>query len=142
MEGRDEANEFFVDVCEAVQQIPYGKVTTYGHIALLIGQPQKPRQVGMCLKRLPQNLGAHFNHENVPWQRVVNAKASISPRSRQSGAQDQAVALQAEGVRVVDNRASGSGFTVDFEECGWFPNRLPSEEEEEDEYLVNTDMNH
>lgn len=38
MEGRDEANEFFVDVCEAVQQIPYGKVTTYGHIALLIGQ--------------------------------------------------------------------------------------------------------
>lgn len=63
-------------------------------------------------------------------------------RSRQSGAQDQAVALQAEGVRVVDNRASGSGFTVDFEECGWFPNRLPSEEEEEDEYLVNTDMNH
>ncbi|KAB8290850.1 hypothetical protein EYC80_008487 [Monilinia laxa] len=40
-------------VYRATQEIPPGKVTTYGHIARLIGTPQRPRQVGTCLKHLP-----------------------------------------------------------------------------------------
>lgn len=41
---------------------------------------QRPRQVGVCLKHLPHDAGARFNHGNVPWQRVINSKGMISPR--------------------------------------------------------------
>lgn len=41
---------------------------------------QRPRQVGVCLKHLPHDAGARFNHTNVPWQRVINSKGVISPR--------------------------------------------------------------
>jgi 6-O-methylguanine DNA methyltransferase, DNA binding domain len=39
-----------------------------------------PRQVGVCLKHLPDNRSLRFNNDNVPWQRVINAKGCISPR--------------------------------------------------------------
>lgn len=43
------------------------------------------RQVGICLKHLPTfNPGStehYFHDDNVPWQRVINAKGVISPRS-------------------------------------------------------------
>ena len=94
MPRSDEAAAFFYAVYSAVQEIPHGKVTTYGHIAMLVGtrkQPsplrdeadqtaQRPRQVGVCLKHLPADADERFNHENVPWQRVINAKGIISPR--------------------------------------------------------------
>ncbi|OTA53263.1 DNA binding methylated-DNA--cysteine S-methyltransferase [Hypoxylon sp. EC38] len=130
MPRSDEAAAFFHEVYTAVQQIPYGKVTSYGHIAKLIGTPQRPRQVGICLKHLPQDTEARFNHENVPWQRVINAKGIISPRSQPSGALNQAAALEAEGVTVTTD-ALGE-LTVDFSQYGWFPNVLPSEEEEDE----------
>jgi methylated-DNA-protein-cysteine methyltransferase-like protein len=34
----DEAEDFFAAVYQTVQEIPYGKVTSYGHIAKLIGR--------------------------------------------------------------------------------------------------------
>lgn len=37
MPRSDEAAAFFHAVYSAVQEIPYGKVTTYGHIAALVG---------------------------------------------------------------------------------------------------------
>lgn len=37
MARSDEAEAFFWGVYAAVQEIPHGKVTTYGHIAYLIG---------------------------------------------------------------------------------------------------------
>jgi alkylated DNA nucleotide flippase Atl1 len=37
MPRSDEAQAFFHAVYSAVQEIPYGKVTTYGHIAMLVG---------------------------------------------------------------------------------------------------------
>ncbi|KAH7198263.1 6-O-methylguanine DNA methyltransferase [Fusarium flagelliforme] len=80
MPRSDEAQAFFYAVYSAVQEIPYGKVTTYGHIAALVGTPQRPRQVGVCLKHLPADPSQHFNHDNVPWQRVINSKGQISPR--------------------------------------------------------------
>lgn len=36
MPRTDEASAFFFAVYSAVQEIPYGKVTSYGHIAKLI----------------------------------------------------------------------------------------------------------
>ncbi|KAI1497447.1 6-O-methylguanine DNA methyltransferase [Biscogniauxia marginata] len=129
MTRTDEASAFFFAVYSAVQEIPYGRVTTYGHIAKLVGTPQRPRQVGVCLKHLSQDAGARYNHANVPWQRVINSKGVISPRSQPSGAQNQATALQAEGVTVTTSILGE--LTVDFAEYGWFPAILPSEIDEE-----------
>ena len=38
MPRSEEANLWFESVYEAVQQIPYGQVTSYGHIARLLGR--------------------------------------------------------------------------------------------------------
>lgn len=37
MARSDEAQAFFYAVYQAVQEIPLGKVTSYGHIAMLVG---------------------------------------------------------------------------------------------------------
>lgn len=121
-----EAQAFFYAVYAAVQEIPEGKVTTYGHIAKLIGTPQRPRQVGTALKHLPADTSLRYHHDNVPWQRVINGKGIISPRSQPDGARNQAASLQAEGV-VVATGALGE-LMVDFAEYGWFPRLLPSDE--------------
>ncbi|KAI1349400.1 MGMT family protein [Xylaria sp. FL0043] len=137
MARSDEAASFFIAVYRAVQEIPEGKVTSYGHIAKLVGTPQRPRQVGICLKHLSHDPGARHHSGNVPWQRVINSKGIISPRSQPSGARNQAAALRAEGV-TVSTDAMGQ-LSVDFAEYGWFPEILPSEEAEEQDWDSNSD---
>ncbi|KAI2786912.1 hypothetical protein POX_g09308 [Penicillium oxalicum] len=129
---RSEEAEWWANaVYAAVQEIPHGKVTSYGHIALLLDEPQRPRQVGVCLKSLPSaESGAHFNSSNVPWQRVINAKGMISHRGPGS-AERQAEALIQEGVEVT--RDSMGEIYIDVSQYGWFPSRLPSEEEQDDD---------
>ncbi|TFA98374.1 Alkyltransferase-like protein [Trichoderma ghanense] len=126
MARSDEAQAFFHAVYSAAQQIPYGKVTTYAHIAYLVGTPQRPRQVGVCMKHLPQDEEARFNSTNVPWQRVINSKGAVSPRSQPSGAANQALELQREGVDVT--RSAMGEYIVDLEVYGWFPEELAEEE--------------
>ncbi|CZR53167.1 related to MGMT family protein [Phialocephala subalpina] len=125
MARTDEAEAFFHAVYSAIQEIPYGKVTSYGHIARLIGTPQRPRQVGVCLKHLSSDPAMSFHNGNVPWQRVINSKGVISPRGHPSGAANQAQALRGEGVTV--NTGSLGELSVDLVEYGWFPRQLPSE---------------
>jgi len=138
----DEAQAFYHDVYTAIQQIPYGRVTTYSHIANLTGYPKRPRQVGVCLKYLPSfdpaEPSRHFFHgDNVPWQRVVNSKGGISFRDRAgSGSaggltpmEEQKRRLRAEGVEVNDD-TRGEESWVDLQRWGWFPPCLPGEESE------------
>ncbi|PQE19139.1 6-o-methylguanine dna methyltransferase protein [Rutstroemia sp. NJR-2017a BBW] len=42
MPRSDEASAFYHSVYSAIQEIPYGKVTSYGHIARLIGTHPLP----------------------------------------------------------------------------------------------------
>lgn len=132
MPQTEEAAEWFSAVYEAVQQIPYGKCTSYKHIAELLGYPKRARQVGVCLKHLPdydENDPERFEYHNrnVPWQRVVNSKGGISPRGDSGlGAGRQVERLRAEGVEVTEGRGAEEA-TVDFSQCGWFPNDLPKE---------------
>ncbi|CAI7592469.1 unnamed protein product [Penicillium viridicatum] len=123
---RSEEAEWWANaVYEAIQQVPRGKVTSYGHIARLLGEPQRPRQVGVCLKVLPSpESGLHFNSNTVPWQRVINSKGMISHRGPGS-AERQAEALAQEGVEVTTD--SMGEMYVDFSRYGWFPSELPSE---------------
>jgi methylated-DNA-protein-cysteine methyltransferase-like protein len=78
-------------IWSAVQQIPKGKVATYGDIAALAGLEGHARQVGYALHNLP-------GEAKVPWHRVVNAKGEISPRSAGDSHELQRLLLEAEGV--------------------------------------------
>ncbi|KAJ6138728.1 Winged helix-turn-helix transcription repressor DNA-binding [Penicillium samsonianum] len=123
---RSEEAEWWANaVYEAIKEVPRGKVTSYGHIARLLGEPQRPRQVGICLKVLASpESGSHFNSNTVPWQRVINSKGMISHRGPGS-AERQAEALTQEGVEVTTD--SMGEMYVDFSRYGWFPSELPSE---------------
>ncbi|KAF2236125.1 MGMT family protein [Viridothelium virens] len=128
MPRSDEAAAWFSAVYSAVREIPPGRVTSYGHIAYLLGKPQCPRQVGVCLKHLPSASDDNpYHDDNVPWQRVINSKGGISPRGP-SGASRQADALRQEGVQV--QQGSLGEFFIDFATYGWFPDTLPSDDAE------------
>lgn len=130
MPRTDEAEAWYDAVYRCIQLIPLGRVTTYGHIAYLLDYPQRARQVGVCLKHLPSYDAAqpdlHFHHsDNVPWQRVLNAKGGISPREA-GGVARQAGELRAEGIEVEEDRGLG-GCWVDLNRWGWFPDSVDIE---------------
>ena len=124
MSRQDEARAFHYAVYEAVQLIPQGRITTYGHIAKLIYKPRNSRQVGQALKFLPREGQEHeypYSTANVPWWRVVSSAGVISPRDG-GAVQLQADLLRQEGVEVDGNNK------LKLSEFGWFP------ETEFDEY--------
>jgi len=102
-----------------VRQIPRGKVTTYGHVAKLIGMPSYSRHVGQALKFLSPAADPP-----VPWQRVVSSAGKISSRGPGTdGAQRQREALEAEDVEVRVSRMNE--LLVDLATYGWFPIHIP-----------------
>lgn len=76
-----------------VKRVPRGRVATYGQVAELAGYPRHARQVGYALNALSDEEG-----EKVPWQRVINAKGEISPRTNGDGDFIQRLLLEEEGV--------------------------------------------
>ncbi|MFM9110405.1 MAG: MGMT family protein [Prochlorococcaceae cyanobacterium] len=81
-------------VYAAVVRIPPGRLAPDGQIAELIGAYGCARQVGWALRRLPLP-------SDVPWQRVVNARGSISLSPAREGSDwIQAELLRAEGIPV------------------------------------------
>ncbi|KAJ1303939.1 hypothetical protein OPQ81_008350 [Rhizoctonia solani] len=90
-----DAAEFHARVYAAVRQIPVGRVTSYGHIAKIVGMPRHSRHVGQALKFLPDG-------SDIPWQRVIASNGTISSRGPgTTGADRQREELQAEGVEVI-----------------------------------------
>ena len=88
-----------------VEQIPPGRVATYGQIAAIEGHCTA-RMVGYAMAALPSG-------RDVPWQRVLNRRGTVSERSGGGGTAEQRRLLQAEGV-VFDPRGR-----VDFSHCAW-----------------------
>lgn len=115
----EETKAFHYAVYAVVEQIPFGKVTSYGHIAYLIGRPNNARQVGSSLKH-SEYIVSQLNQENagisiLPWWRVILSAGTISKRD--SGEYEQARRLRDENV-VVD------GMKIDVNEFGWFPEEV------------------
>ena len=75
---------------EIIQNIPRGKVTTYGQIAALAGNPRGARQVSRILHSSSEK-------EGLPWHRVINSKGGIS-LERDRGYELQKTLLEQEGV--------------------------------------------
>lgn len=97
---------------EVVRRIPRGKVSTYGEIAALAGQPGASRQVGYALAALRGTRHA------VPWQRVLGKRpggfAGVSLLDPMGAAVQQAK-LEREGV-AFDARGR-----VALDRFGWRP---------------------
>jgi methylated-DNA-protein-cysteine methyltransferase related protein len=67
----DGAVSAYEAVYAVVRQIPPGRVSTYGTVAVLAGYPRAARMVGYALAALPPQ-------SDVPWWRVVNRLGAIS----------------------------------------------------------------
>lgn len=76
-----------------VNQIPYGRVVSYGQVAAYVGVPRGARQVGWILRQLERG--------DVPWWRVVNNEGRISIKGNlYHDANSQREYLRAEGIKV------------------------------------------
>ena len=81
-------------VYEVVREVPYGKVATYGQVALMAGLPGHARLAGYAMFNLPEELA-----DEVPWHRVINSQGRISySESRRGNDHRQRELLEAEGV--------------------------------------------
>ncbi len=96
-------DDYVEAVLSMVEQIPPGRVMTYGSIAEIVGRGG-PRQVGTLMARYGGG---------VPWHRVVNAAGRVVP-----GHEVEALARhRAEGTPM---RGPGRDH-VDLPAAIWFP---------------------
>lgn len=82
-------------IYDVVKKIPYGKVATYGQVALLAGNPHWARVVGYALHVNP-------DPKNIPCYRVVNKFGRVSDAFAFGGKNQQIELLRIEGVNVDD----------------------------------------
>ncbi len=95
-------NPFTRNVIAVIKQIPPGRVTSYGTVAALAGNPRGTRGVTWILH-------SQSNKHSLPWHRVVRKDGVIAPRP---GSEEQAALLAGEGIRV-------SGGRINMEKYGW-----------------------
>ncbi|MDD2960183.1 MAG: MGMT family protein [Lachnospiraceae bacterium] len=89
------------EILSVVEEIPEGRVATYGQIARLIGRDKNARLVGKVLS-IAQYYGSY------PCHRVVNHAGRLAP-----GWAEQGELLQNEGV------CFKSDGRVDLKQCQW-----------------------
>jgi methylated-DNA-[protein]-cysteine S-methyltransferase len=87
-------------IYDLASQIPGGRVSTYGAIAVASGRPKAARAVGRLMHMNPNPIV-------VPCHRVVGSDGSLVGYGQ--GVEIKAKILAAEGVAVVDNKV------VDFQ---------------------------
>jgi methylated-DNA-[protein]-cysteine S-methyltransferase len=106
------ADTFTQQVYDYVSQIPAGKVTTYGAIAVALGNPRAARAIGTILKRNPlpfyrarrNDIKTRPHDKIVPCHRVVRADLKLGQYS--GGPQLKAKLLKKEGVKINNGRVA------------------------------------
>lgn len=88
-----------------MSQLPQGKVTTYGDLAAMAGQPVASRIVGGI---------AHYGNVELPWHRLVNRFGGLASGFH-GGREAQRQLLEQEGI------ACTNYIVDDFEELRWKP---------------------
>lgn len=100
--------KFFERVYGIVQEIPAGKVATYGQIANLVQNSKfKVRNYKPDKKITPRVIGwaLHVNRDkNVPCHRVVDRNGRLAPNFGLGRWREQRKRLLAEGVKFNDER--------------------------------------
>ena len=100
----------FERIYEAVKLIPRGKVSTYGQIALLAGNPKWSRVVGYALHVNP-------NPDVIPCHRVVNRNGEASRAFAFGGENAQIMLLKGEGIEFTEGK-------VDLSKYLWHPSKI------------------
>lgn len=72
VEPKKKPEGLFARIYRLVNTIPPGKVTTYGTIARVLGNPRLSRRVGFAMASLPQG-------SKVPWHRVLGKNGITVP---------------------------------------------------------------
>lgn len=102
MRNGAKANEDLIyEILSVVEEIPEGRVASYGQIAKLIGRDKNARLVGKVLSQ------AEY-YGDYPCHRVVNHAGRTAPHFR-----EQRELLREEGVVFKDNGC------VDMKKCQW-----------------------
>lgn len=96
----------FEKIYEVVKQIPKGKVTTYGRVAAMAGNPRWSQVVGYAL---------HVNPAPgvIPCHRVVNREGKTAEAFAFGGGETQRALLEKEGIIFEPDG------TVDLKKYGW-----------------------
>lgn len=81
----------FEKIYRVVKQIPYGRVATYGQVAMMAGNPRWARVVGYALHNNP-------DPQNIPCYRVVNREGRVAPAFAFGGENVQRELLEKEGI--------------------------------------------
>ena len=84
-------DQLVYEILSVVEEIPEGRVASYGQIARLIGKEKNSRMVGKVLSRADV-------YGSYPCHRVVNHAGRLAPHFG-----DQRVLLQEEGVGFKQN---------------------------------------
>ncbi len=106
-----DADNFFEKVYLVVEQIPFGKVTTYGAVAKYISSPKAARMVGWALNASFKNKGF-----TIPAHRVVNRLGILSGKKYFGNENIMQELLENEGVNVKKDKI------IDFNKYFWDPN--------------------
>jgi methylated-DNA-protein-cysteine methyltransferase related protein len=101
---------FYQKVYAIVEQIPVGKVTTYGAIAETLGMKGSSRMVGQALNSVPKG-------EDIPAQRVINRLGALSGAHAFGGYEIMRRLLRKEGVTF-------KAELVNMEMHFWHPSEL------------------
>lgn len=101
--------ELIYEILSVVEEIPEGKVASYGQIAELIGREKNARLVGRVLS-MAEYYGKYLGNfpGKVPCYRVVNHAGRLAP-----GFREQRFLLEREGVKFRDRDH------VDMKACRW-----------------------
>lgn len=93
------------EVYRILQEIPKGKVVTYGQIAKILGNIYYARHVGNILHENP-------NGEKYPCYKVVNHKGKLSAKYAFGGIEKQKEKLEKDGIEVIN-------YKVDLKKYQW-----------------------
>jgi len=103
----DTEPKLFDLIYEAIRQIPYGKVASYGQISKIVGRCSA-QMVGFALASLRDRRDG----PEVPWQRVINSQGRVA-LTGEYGINMQRKLLEDEGIEFNEEGV------VDFRRFGW-----------------------
>jgi methylated-DNA-protein-cysteine methyltransferase related protein len=96
MKKNMQENTFYSNAVSVIKNIPFGKVATYGQIAMMAGNYRAARQISWILR-------SSSKKHDLPWHRIINKQGKISLR-KSEGYELQEVMLKKEGIIFEDDK--------------------------------------
>ncbi len=105
----EKQDSFFDKVFQIVEEIPFGRVTSYGAIAEYLGTKGSSRMVGWAMN------ASRSATQNIPGHRVVNRIGVLTGMHHFGGPDIMRQLLESEGIAVENDKI------LEFEKHFWDP---------------------